>query len=90
MKVELEFSLRYADKANSVLEDVKRMYEEMYPGRFDLGQTASNVWEYRYDDNDYDFDEEYRESVEQFKDDLNWYLHGLAEIPVDEWTESLY
>lgn len=86
MKIELEFSFRYADRACDAMRDFSRMTD----GLFGLCQTSTTTWEYEYDEYDYEYDEEYKEKVEQFKEDLNWHLHGLCEIPVDEWSETLY
>lgn len=89
-KVEMVFEERFAAKAAEALSEVKEMFEEVHDGCFDLTQVNDTTWTYVYDEDDYDFDQEYREDLDQFKNDIDWYLNGLYNIPASKWTETLY
>ena len=89
-KVEMVFAERFAAKAAEALSEVKEMFEEVHDGCFDLTQVNDTTWTYVYDEDDYDFDQEYREDLDQFRNDTDWYLRDLFHIPASGWTETLY
>ena len=82
--INITSSAKYAERVNAVINAYVPQYNKM----FGLEQTSNNSWTYAYDENAYELDDEYMNSVDDFECELICSLQ-LAGIPENEYSTNV-